>query len=46
MDISHTFKMNMSSVTSASLCWTLLFAYLLCVSAGETEPVLNATGFF
>lgn len=46
MDISHTFKVEMSSVTSASLCWTLLFAYLLCVSAGETERVLNATGFF
>lgn len=46
MDISHTFKVEMSSMTSASLCWTLLFAYLLCVSAGETERVLNATGFF
>ncbi|KAL4008233.1 hypothetical protein ACER0C_002085 [Sarotherodon galilaeus] len=35
MDISHTYKVEMSSVTSASLCWTLLFAYLLCVSADQ-----------
>ncbi|CAI5660314.1 programmed cell death 1 ligand 1-like [Oreochromis niloticus] len=35
MDISHTYKVEMISVTSASLCWTLLFAYLLCVFADQ-----------
>ncbi|XP_039457638.1 uncharacterized protein LOC120434142 [Oreochromis aureus] len=35
MDISHTYKVEMFSVTSASLCWTLLFACLLCVFADQ-----------